>query len=137
MESVTVLDTCVLLDFLGGKRGAIVSRVEKLLLEARAAISVISVYELLRGVESEQHISQRRELIRLCTVLDLSPQISERAADIYTFLKKKGTTIHTEDILIAATALYWRHSILTSNTKDFFRIPGISLEPPVVSAVEP
>ncbi len=128
MENIVVLDSCVLLDFLTGKDKVIVPRVERLLLEAKAAVSVISIYELLRGVESDKHMGQRRELIRLCTVLDLSPQISERAAGIYTHLKKKGALIHTEDILIAATALYWRHSVMTSNTKDFSRIPGITLE---------
>ena len=128
MEGIVVLDTCVLIDFLAGKGKAILPRVERLLLEAKAAVSVMSVYELLRGVESEKHIGQRKELIGLCTVLDLSPQITERAAAIYTQLKKKGTLIHTEDILIATTALHWGHSVLTSNSKDFSRIPGILLE---------
>jgi tRNA(fMet)-specific endonuclease VapC len=74
------------------------------------------------------HIEQRKDLIGLCTVLDITPQISEYAANIYTNLKKKGSLIHSEDILIAATALHWRYSIMTTNSKDFFRIPGVRLE---------
>lgn len=128
MENITVLDTCVLFDFLSGKGKTSVSQIEKLLLEAKAAISVITVFELLRGVESEKHMEQRKELINLCTILDITPPISERAASIYTYLKKKGSLIHTEDILIAATALYWHYSVKTSNAKDFSRIPGIKLE---------
>ena len=128
MESVIVLDTCVLLDFLLGKDKTVVSQVERFLLEAKAAISVITVFELLRGVESEKHLAQRKELIGLCTVLDLTPQISQRAAGVYTYLKKKGLSIHTEDILIAATSLHWHYSVMTSNAKDFARIPGIKLE---------
>ncbi len=114
--------------FFVGKDKIIDPKVERLLLEAKAAISVITVFELLRGVESQKHITQRKELIGLCTVLDLTPQISQRAADIYTYLKKKGLSIHTEDILIAASSLYWHYSVMTSNTKDFSRIPGIKLE---------
>jgi predicted nucleic acid-binding protein len=128
MENVIVLDTCVLFDFLAGKGKADVSQVERFLLEAKAAVSVVTVFELLRGVESEKHIAQRKELIGLCTVLDLTPPISERAAGIYTYLKKKGSLIHMEDILIAASALHWRYSIMTSNSKDFSRIPGVKLE---------
>ncbi len=127
MENIIVLDTCVLFDFLAGK-GRFVNRIEQLLLHSRAAISVITVYEMLRGVELELHQSQRQELISLCTVLDISPQISQRAAGIYTALKKKGASIHTEDILIASTALHWKFSLLTANTKDFSRISGLKLE---------
>jgi tRNA(fMet)-specific endonuclease VapC len=128
MESITVVDTCVLLDFLSGQKKSVVSKVEKHLLEAKAAVSVVTVFELLRGVESDKQIAQRKELISLCTVLDLTPQISERAAGVYTHLKKKGSLIHMEDILIAATALHWHFSVMTSNSKDFSRIPGLKLE---------
>ncbi|MBF0511391.1 MAG: type II toxin-antitoxin system VapC family toxin [Candidatus Omnitrophica bacterium] len=128
MENVIILDTCVLLDFLAGKGTATVSQVERILLDARAAVSVVTVFELLRGVEQEKHIKQRKELISLCTVLDLTPPISERAAGIYTHLKKKGSLIHMEDILIAATSLHWRYSVKTANWKDFARIPGVKIE---------
>jgi tRNA(fMet)-specific endonuclease VapC len=128
MENVIILDTCVLFDFLVGKHKKDVAQVEKILLEAKAAISVVTVFELLRGVESDKHMAQRKELISLCTILDLTNSISERAASIYTFLKKKGSLIHMEDILIAATALHWRYPVLTSNAKDFMRIPGVILE---------
>ena len=124
MENIAVLDTCVLFDFLAGRN----KTVERFLLEARAAVSTVTVFELLRGVELEKHLTQRRELIGLCTVLDLTPPIAERAAGIYTYLKKKGSLIHMEDILIAATALHWRYPVMTSNTKDFSRIPGVRLE---------
>ncbi len=127
MESVTVLDTCVLLDFLAGKNKPVVTRVEHLLLEGNAAISVITVFELFRGVESDKHIAQRQELIDLCTILDITPSISTHAASIYTHLKKKGALIHMEDILIAATALHWHYPIITTNTKDFTRISGINI----------
>jgi len=128
MENVIVLDTCILFDFLAGKGKTDVSQVERFLLEAKAAVSVVTVFELLRGVESEKHIEQRKALIGLCTILDITPQISERAAGIYTYLKKKGSLIHMEDIFIAATALHWRYSVMTSNSKDFSRIPGVKLE---------
>ena len=59
MEGLTLIDTCVLLDFMLGKDMAIVSRVEGLLLESRAAISVVTIFELLRGVESEKHLLRK------------------------------------------------------------------------------
>ena len=127
MENIIVLDTCVLFDFLAGKGKVTDLLVEQILLEARAAISAVTVFELLRGVESEKHLEQRKDLINLCTVLDLTPQISEQAASIYTHLKKKGSLIHMEDMLIAASALHWHYVVMTSNIKDFSRIPGIKI----------
>jgi len=128
MESIVVLDTSVLLDFLAGRNKSVVSKVEQLLFEAKAAVSVVSVFELLRGVESQKHIEQRKELIGLCTILDLTQPISQHAAGMYTYLKKNGTLIHMEDILIAATAMHWHYSVMTLNSKDFSRIPGVKLE---------
>ena len=128
MENIVILDTSILLDFLTGKGKPIVTKVERLLLDAKAAVSVVSIYELLRGVESSQHLAQRKELISFCTVLDLTLPISQQAAEIYTFLKKKGSLIHMEDILIAATAVHWRYPVMTLNSKDFSRIPGVRLE---------
>ena len=126
-NTIIVLDTCMLFDFLAGKNEARTSQVEHFILGGTAAVSVVTVFELLRGVESTAHIAQRRELINLCTILDLTPPISERAASIYTSLKKNGSLIHMEDILIAATALHWRYPVLTSNTKDFSRISGLKI----------
>jgi len=128
MENIIILDTSVLLDFLVGSNKSVASRVERLLLEAKAALSVITVFELLRGVESDKHLEQRKELINLCTILDITLPISQRAAGIYTNLKKKGSLIPMEDILIAATALHWRYSVMTLNLKDFSRVPGVNLD---------
>jgi len=128
MEDLVILDTCVLFDFLAGKRKTDVPLVEQLLLDARAAVSVVSIFELLRGVESQKQTEQRNELLGLCVPLDLTPPIAQRAAGIYAQLKKKGSLIHMEDILIAATALHWRYTVMTSNTKDFSRISGVELQ---------
>jgi tRNA(fMet)-specific endonuclease VapC len=128
MENLIVLDTCILLDYLVGKNNKNLKQVDRYLEEAKVAISVVTVFELLRGVELEKHIEQRKELIGFCTILDLTLQISERAAGIYTYLKKNGSLVHIEDIYIAATAMHWRYSIMTSNLKDFSRIPGVMLE---------
>lgn len=123
MEGVVVLDTCVLFEFMSGRDEE--KMIETLLLDGKAAISVITVYELFRGVETTLHIHQREELINLCKILEVSRPIARKASDIFTTLKRTGTLIANEDILIAATALYWKHPLLTSNTKDFRKIPGI------------
>ena len=123
MEGVVVLDTCVLFEFMAGRDEE--KMIEAMLSDGKAAISVITVYELFRGVETPLHIQQGEELINLCKILELSRPIARKAAEIFTVLKRKGTLIANEDILIGATSLHWKYPVLTSNIKDFRKLSGI------------
>ena len=125
MEDIIIVDTCILFDFMAGKK--IHKKFESLLLESKVGISVITVYELFRGVESSKHIQQREELVNLCKVMELTRPVCRKAAEIFTSLKKKGSLIVNQDILIGATALYWKYPLLTSNKKDFEKIANIKL----------
>ena len=125
MERVVVVDTCTLFEFMAGKIKN--QRLDALLVEARAAVSVITVYELFRGVENAEHIKQREELIHLCSVMELTLPISRKAAGIRASLRKKGRMIAHEDILIAATAMHLKSPLLTLNKKDFSLIPELKL----------
>lgn len=119
------MDTRVLIDFMAGRDKN--KNIETMLLNSQASVSAITVYELFRGVENEEHIRQRQELIDLCQVLELTGPISRKASEIYTALKKKGELITNEDIFIAATAIHWKYPLLTTNKRDFQKIPRIHL----------
>ena len=123
MEGLVVLDTCVLFEFMVRRDPDTI--VKAMLREGKAAISVLSVYELFSGVELPGHIAQREELINLCRILELSRSIARKASDIFTVLKRKGISMSNEDLLIGTTAIYWKYPLLTLNTKDFQKIPGI------------
>ena len=125
MEDLILVDTCKLFDFMAevGKREPF----ETALLEAKVALSAITVYELFRGVDNSLHIDQRTKLVGLCKVLDITEPISKEASKIYTSLKKKGELIPNEDILIAATAIHWKYPLLTSNRQNFSRVPNLNL----------
>lgn len=125
MEGITLIDTCALFDFMAGSDRS--GDVESLLLNSQAVVSVITVYELFRGVENTGHLQQRQELIGLCRVLDVTQPVSRKASEIYTVLKKKGALIANEDIFIAATAIHWKYPLLTTNKKDFRKIPEAHL----------
>ena len=120
-----MVDTCALFDFMADCNRS--SEVSKLLSNSQAAISVITIYELFRGVTNQKHIVQRQQLVNLCKILEISTMIAKQAAEIYTALKKKGELIPNQDILIAATSIYWKYPLLTSNKKHFKKIPKIQL----------
>lgn len=53
---------------------------------------------------------------------------AERYADIRHTLEKAGNIIGPQDILIAAICLSRGCTLVTSNTREFARIPGLLIE---------
>jgi tRNA(fMet)-specific endonuclease VapC len=54
-------------------------------------------------------------------------QIIEKASEIHTDLRHKGTPIQDADVLIAATAIV-KSLILVSNDSDMLRVVGVTVE---------
>ena len=95
-------------------------------------ISVITLAELMYGVEK----SRQRERNKIALTSFLSPleilPFSNQAAVIFgeirAALEKKGQVIGAYDLLIAAHALSENLILVTNNTGEFSRIPGLSLQ---------
>ncbi len=95
-------------------------------------ISAITLAELEYGVKK----SQQRERNQVALTAFLSPveilPFSDSAAiisgDIRASLEQKGQIIGAYDLLIAAHALSEHLILVTNNTDEFKRIPGLSLE---------
>lgn len=90
------------------------------------AISIITVYELLRGDNTDEDLYWKTMFSNM-TVLPFDFHCAEQAAKIYKDLKQKGLLIETEDLLIAATALQHKLSLATGNVKHFDRIDELVL----------
>lgn len=95
-------------------------------------ISVITLAELEYGVNK----SQQKERNKIALTSFLSPieilPFSDSAAvisgEIRASLEKKGQIIGAYDLLIAAHALSENLILITNNTNEFSRIPGLSLQ---------
>jgi tRNA(fMet)-specific endonuclease VapC len=96
----------------------------------RFTFSVLTRYEILRGLRARGAVRQELAfdaLCRLSQVLPLTEPIAVRAAAIYADLQQRGKLISDADILIAATALEHGLAIATGNTAHFERIPGLQM----------
>ncbi|MFM6254402.1 MAG: PIN domain-containing protein, partial [Dolichospermum sp.] len=62
------------------------------------------------------------------TVLNFTLQEAEKAAEIRSILKIAGSPIGSYDVLIAATALSHNLMIITSNVREFQRVPNLQIE---------
>lgn len=95
-------------------------------------ISSITLAELMYGVEKNRKPEQNRNaLLQFLTLIDIK-EFSEKAAIEYgkirAFLENQGTPIGPLDTLIAAHAVSENMILVTHNTKEFLRVPDLTVE---------
>lgn len=100
------------------------------------AISVITASELLHGVHRAQSGAQRarrsafvEHVISAIEPLPVTTAIARAHAEIWAELENDGNLIGAHDLWIAATALSHGMAVATANTRDFGRVPGLSVVP--------
>lgn len=95
-------------------------------------ISSITVFELEYGAEKSNWGKQTREkLARFLapfTILPFDTGDAVMAGRIRGYLEKQGRRIGSYDVQIAAQAVARGLTIVTHNTGEFSRVPGIQLE---------
>jgi len=77
-----------------------------------------------------QSAAARVQWERLCrpySVLPWTVEICWKYGELYRLLAKKGTLIGTNDLWIAATALVNDMGVVTANSGEFGRVPGLEL----------
>ena len=95
-------------------------------------LSSITLAELRFGVEqSQRRDSTQGKLNRVIAALGVAP-FEERAARAYgslrAHLQADGTPIDPLDTLIAGHALSLGMTLVTNNTREFSRVPGLRIE---------
>lgn len=126
-----LLDTDTLIYILKRRPPDVAARFEKISADD-VAISMISMAELMFGAEkSGSPARARRAVEKIAEVLRVLP-LDEGAARVYgklrAQLEQRGTPIGALDTLIAAHALSLRATLVTNNTKEFARVPGLQVE---------
>ena len=97
----------------------------------RLAFSIITRYELLRGLKAKQARTQEAAFTLLCQaslILPLTDQVVDRAATLYGELHRQGALLPDADLLIAATALEAQRILVTNNLAHFQRVPNLIIE---------
>ncbi|MEM8673909.1 MAG: PIN domain-containing protein [Cyanobacteria bacterium P01_G01_bin.67] len=126
-----VLDTTVVSDYLRGDHQV----KEKLSTISKTWIYITSVtkFEIEYGLVKKPELRAKLEkplALLYSEVGDLSfnTEVIEVAAEIKHNLISNGFTIGTADLMIGAIALYYEHTVVTSNIKHFEKIVGLEIE---------
>jgi len=125
----SLLDTDTLSEIMRGRDSNIVQKArEYLITHGQFRISIITRYEILRGLKAKQasrQITLFEERCRKSILYPLIDDIIVEASDIYAYLYNQGLLISDADILIASTALVNNLTLITGNLEHFNRIPGL------------
>ncbi|MCF8144715.1 MAG: PIN domain-containing protein [Deltaproteobacteria bacterium] len=95
------------------------------------SINIISYYEILRGLidlGNRKKLKEFDKFIEENELISIRKETIQKAAEIYAYLKKRGTLIEDADILIAAIALVENLVLVTDNVRHFERVDGLQIE---------
>jgi len=127
----SLLDTSILIAFLRGEED-VVAKVEEYLEEFdRLSLSIITYYEILRGlkyIDNEKKSRDFEELMDKSEIITLDREIIDRASGIYADLKRRGELVEDADILIAASCPVEGMILVTDNEEHFRRIENLEVE---------
>lgn len=126
MKQGVLLDTNVLIDHLRIKQSAKPQETlfDQILLTGEPLyLASVSIQELFAGqsTREKQHEENLRTFLQLFRIISLSTEIAEHAGKLI----RDFPPVAFVDASIAATAFVRSLPLLTINTKDFSRIPGL------------
>ncbi|MEA2754555.1 MAG: tRNA(fMet)-specific endonuclease VapC [Aliidongia sp.] len=128
------LDTNIVIAAINQRRPAVRRRLEVALIYGiEIGIPAIVLYELWYGIKKSARPDANAALLAAFLTLDLTPWPfgpgdAEEAGDIRAILERAGTPIGPYDLLIAGQARRRSAVLVTANTGEFARVPGLVTE---------
>ena len=125
-----LLDTNIISHFIKYSQGAVAQRIEEVG-EKNVFTSIIVAAELRFGARKKgslQMTTKIDEALERTRIAKLEPPVDNIYAEIRAVLEERGTLIGGNDMLIAAHALATGSTLVTANTREFSRVPGLEIE---------
>ena len=123
-----ILDTCFLIDFhreWARKQPGVATRFLSRGINEEFGISVITALEFLEGY---REILDGERFLAPFPHLAVTTEVARAASRIRRNLRQRGEKIGDFDVLIAATAISYGHTLVTENTRHFARVDGLLVE---------
>lgn len=125
-----LLDSNICIHVINAKPPAVLERFRRHRMGEIGLCSVVAA-ELAYGVAKSGSARNRQALEMFLAPLVILP-FDEAAlwayGDLRAELERKGTPIGALDTMIAAHALSQQSTLITNNTREFARVPGLALE---------
>ncbi|HEX9905577.1 MAG TPA: type II toxin-antitoxin system VapC family toxin [Propylenella sp.] len=128
------LDTNVVIAALKDESSPVLSRLAQTMRKrVTIGVSALVMFELFFGAAKsafpERNARRVREFaLSALLILPFDAEDGAEAGDIRAYLKRMGTPVGPYDILIAAQARRRDALLVTANTREFARVPGLRIE---------
>ena len=128
------LDTNAVIDVLNNASSLARLRIHRTIgMDRHIAISSIVLFEIrygaMKSARPERNVRRIADfLVGPIAVLPFEPGDAEEAGDIRAAVERAGTSIGPYDLLIAAQARRRGALLVTANTREFARVPGLDIE---------
>ena len=125
-----MLDTNIVSAMVRNPHGALARKLN-VVDTASICISIIVAAEirfgLVKGVARQMQI-QIEATLETIDILPFTSPADTHYGDIRSYLEKRGQPISANDLLIAAHARSLNLTLVSNNTREFARVPGLTLE---------
>jgi tRNA(fMet)-specific endonuclease VapC len=125
-----LLDTNICIYIINAKPPAVLARFRQYHMGDIGLCSVVAA-ELAFGVAKSESARNRQALKMFLAPLTLMPFDAAAAwvyGDLRADLERRGTPIGSLDTMIAAHALSQQALLVTNNTREFAKVPGLRLD---------
>lgn len=131
MSALYLLDTDTCVALLRRNSPSLLKRLQSIS-PNHLAMSMVTWAELQYGVQASNRVEENRAAVALMgqhiKSLDWNHEAAMHYAHVRHALKTKGKLIGSNDLMIAAHALSLGATVVTNNTRDFKRVPQLSLD---------
>ena len=125
MKNKVLVDTNIWIEFFR-PRSEYGRLVENLLTDNAVWICGIVMFEVLKGIRSEEEKSKILSIFEILPYTEMKKTLWSRASELSVYLRKKGLNLPNSDIFIATIALEQNQYIFTLD-KHFNQIPNLKL----------
>jgi tRNA(fMet)-specific endonuclease VapC len=125
------LDTNAVIAAINGRKPDLRRRLEAAIAAGESiGIPTIVLFEMRYGIARSARPQENAAILAAFLMLDLTlwpfePEDAEEAGGIRAELERAGTPIGPYDVLIAAQARRRSALLVTANTREFTRVPGL------------
>ena len=126
-----LLDTNTCIRYLNGRAPNVLQRLQALPpAEVRvcAIVKAEMYYGAMKSIDPAYTLAQQRIFLDAFESLSFDDQSAEAYGRLRAELARRGTPIGPNDLLIAAIVLAHDLTLVTHNTTEFSRVPGLHLE---------
>ena len=126
-----LIDTNVCIDYLNGRSIRVRQRMEALSPSEVVLCSVVKAelfYGAMKSANPPLTLAWQEPFITQFLSLPFDDAAAEQYGRLRAFLAKQGLSICPNDLLIAATALANKVTLVTHNISEFERVPGLKMQ---------